>query len=371
VALDPRAYWVAFHRIPYIGAARVRALLEAFGDLERAWNASDGELASVGFGPSTLHSLVTGRRNVDPAREWRRASEAGVRVITWLDRNYPTRLRRLAIAPPVLFVRGEIGPADETAVALVGTRQPSPYGVGVAAEFAGELARSGVTIVSGLARGIDSVGHRGALDAGGRTIAVLGSGLDKVYPREHRDLADRIAGQGAVLSDYALGTGPDPRNFPPRNRLISGLSLAVIVVEAGEESGALLTAEFAAEQGTEVFAIPGPIHARASRGTNRLLARGARPALAPQDILEALAMAAPGRTTGSPQAEVTEPSDIRILEVLEEGPLHVDELQHRCGRSSSEIAAALALLEIQGVVQQVGGMQYARVRETGRAYSVE
>ena len=208
-------------------------------------------------------------------------------MLTWEEDAYPRRLKEIDQPPPVLYLRGDLLPADEWAVAIVGTRRITAYGRQVTEEVATTLARSGVTVVSGLARGVDSVAHKAALDAGGRTIAVLGSGVDVIYPSEHRSLAERMIASGAILSDYPVGTAPDGVNFPPRNRIISGLSLAVIVVEAGQKSGALITAEFAAEQGRDVFAVPGNINAPQSAGCNALIQQGARPLLQARDVLEA------------------------------------------------------------------------------------
>jgi DNA processing protein len=233
---------------------------------------------------------------------------------------------------------------------------------------AGCLARNGVTVVSGLARGVDSVAHQAALTAAGRTLAVLGSGVDKVYPPEHRMLAGSIQGRGALLSDYAPGTLPDAGNFPPRNRIISGLSMAVVVVEAGQESGALITAKFAAEQGREVFAVPGNILAPQSQGTNRLIQQGARPLLDPREVLEALDLT---RVTEHRAARAVLPGDAteaQLLQALGAEPRHVDELCVHTGMPIENITAALALMELKGMVRQVGGMNYVAVREAREAY---
>ena len=211
-----------------------------------------------------------------------------IKILTWEDADYPDKLMNIDQPPPVIYIRGSIKPEDRWAVAIVGTRRVTSYGRQVTEQVSTYLARNGLTVVSGLARGVDGVAHQTTLANNGRTIAVLGSGIDQIYPPEHRQLAEKIIENGAVISDYHPGTPPDAGNFPPRNRIISGLSLATVVVEAGETSGALITATFAAEQGREVFAVPGPIYAPQSKGTNRLIREGAQPLLDPVDIMESL-----------------------------------------------------------------------------------
>ena len=245
---DKRRFWIGFNRVLGIGPARIRKLLDAFGDLELAWNASREELYSAGLGPKTTQALLDTRAQLDLDRELARIDRFGFQILTWEDDAYPTRLLEIHAPPPMLYVWGEVREEDRWAVGVVGTRRATPYGKAIARDIAATLAVNGVTVVSGLARGIDSIAHQAALDAGGRTIAVLGSGLDQLYPPEHRRLAESIAAQGAVISDYPLGTRPEPKNFPPRNRIISGLSLVLVVVEAGGGSGALITADFAIEQ---------------------------------------------------------------------------------------------------------------------------
>ncbi|MBL8998951.1 MAG: DNA-protecting protein DprA, partial [Gemmatimonadetes bacterium] len=260
-----------------IGPTRLRRLLAYFGgDVERAWRAPTAGLAAAGLEPRLIDRLVAARAELDLSAVLRQVADCGARLVTWDDPDYPPALLKIDWPPPVLFVRGDLSADDERAVAIVGTRRPSLYGRDVAARFARELAGRGLTVVSGLARGIDAVAHRAALEAGGRTLAVLGCGIDSIYPAEHRDLAGAITASGAVLSDYAPTVPPDAANFPPRNRIISGLSLGVIVVEAAEESGALITTRFANDQGREVFAVPGQIFTKGSRGPHRLIQQGAK-----------------------------------------------------------------------------------------------
>jgi DNA processing protein len=227
-----------------------------------------------------------------------------------------------------------------------------------------------VTVVSGLARGIDAVAHQAALNAGGRTLAVLGSGVDRVYPPEHQKLAERIASHGALISDYAPGTPPEAGNFPPRNRIISGLSRAVVVVEAGLDSGALITASFAAEQGREVFAVPGNINAPQSQGANRLIRDGAHPLLSPQDVLETLNLTMAAEQREARVALPVDASEARLLQVLGQQPIHVDEIRSQTGMPIEKVTSTLALMELKGMVRQVGGMNYVAVREASEEYQV-
>jgi DNA processing protein len=263
----------------------------------------------------------------------------------------------------VLYLKGALLPEDDWAVAVVGTRHVTAYGRQVAEEIASFLAVNGVTVVSGLARGVDSIAHSTALHSGGRTIAVLGSGVDRIYPPEHRKLVDEIAVQGALVSDYPPGTEPAGVNFPPRNRIISGLSLAVVVVEAGDKSGALITASFAAEQGRDVLAVPGNIHAPQSKGANRLIQQGAHPILDPQDILEVLNLTMVAEHRAARVSLPSDPVEARLISLLGAEPLHVDELGLKADLPIASVTAALAMMELKGMVRQVGGMQYVALRE--------
>jgi len=369
--VDPLAYWIAFNCVRGIGPARLRALLDAFGTIEAAWHAPADALQEVGLDRRSLASLVQARGELDLTAELARVEAAGVDVLTWEDPRYPHRLHAIYDPPPVLYVRGKLGPEDDWAVALVGTRRASAYGREVARTLAADLARAGVTIVSGLARGIDGQAHRAALDAGGRTIAVLGSGIDIIYPWENRKLADEIVEHGALVSEYALGTPPDASNFPPRNRIISGLSRGVIVVEAGERSGALITADFAADQGRDVFAVPGSIFQRSSQGTNRLIRDGAEPVLCANDVLEALNLTTVSEHVEAQMLLPTDATEALLLEQLSEEPVHVDEVGRAAGLPIAAVSSTLALMELKGLVRQVGGMQYIRAREAGPVYVVE
>jgi DNA processing protein len=264
--MEQQAYWVGFNLVRGIGAVRMKNLLDYYGNLEIAWNAPAGGLIAAGLPARVVENFIQVRSSVDLEKVMEKIFSQGVKVYTWEDEIYPKRLKEIAQPPPVLFVKGSINVEDDWAVSVVGTRRVTAYGRQIATEIARFLAENGVTVVSGLARGVDAIAHQTAIQAGGRTIAVLGSGVDVIYPPEHRKLAEEISSQGAVISDYAMGTQPESTNFPPRNRIIAGLSLATIVVEAGEKSGALITAKFAADQGREVFAVPGSILTPQSEG---------------------------------------------------------------------------------------------------------
>ena len=352
-----------------IGPARLRRLLDYFGDVAAAWEAPAGELQATGLDRRSLENLLAVRRQVDLDQLVQRVVALGVQALTWATPAYPGNLLNIAAPPPVLFAKGSLAEADQWAVALVGTRRATAYGREMARELAAGLAASGVTVVSGLARGIDAAAHRAALDAGGRTIAVMGCGIDRVYPPEHRDLAHAIvAGQGAIVTDFPLGTEPSSANFPARNRLISGLSLGVLVIEAGERSGALITARFALEQDREVFAVPGNVNSPVSVGTNRLIQQGAKLVMGVEDILEELNLRMASEQAAAQVVLPDSAEEAALLSQLSTQPLHVDDLGRLTGMPSYLISSTLTLMELKGMVQQVGGMNYVRLREPDVVY---
>jgi DNA processing protein len=364
-------YWLGFSKVSGIGAARLRALLDHFGELELAWKAPIHELQQAGLDRRSILNLVEVRGGLDLEAEVQRLARQGVTITTWEDADYPPNLRQVYNPPPVLYVRGSIDTRDEWAVAIVGTRRASVYGKEAAQMLSTGLAQAGVTVVSGLARGIDTVAHRSCLDAGGRTLAVLGCGVDVVYPQENARLAAEIAERGALVSEYPLGTRPDARNFPPRNRIVSGLALGTLVVEGDVGSGALITADFAAEQGREVLAVPGSIFARNCRGTNRLIQQGAKMVCTVGDVLEELNL-----TMVSEQAQVRavlpeNETEALLLKHLSAEPLHIDVLGRAANLPIAQVSSTLALMELKGLVRQVGGMSYVLAREGRVEYVVE
>jgi DNA processing protein len=364
-------HWVGFNIVRGIGPVRLRALLDHFGDLEQAWHASPDELRSTGLDRRSLENLLAARAKLDLDRELERIAEVGAHVLTWDSPEYPRLLREIPAPPYVLYVKGSITVEDAWAVAVVGTRRASAYGREVTRRLVSPLARSGITVVSGLARGIDAEAHWTALKSGGRTIAVLGCGIDRVYPPEHRKLAQEIVAHGALVSDYPLGTEPEGRNFPPRNRIISGLSLGVLVVEAGMRSGARITADFAAEQGRDVFAVPGSILVRGCVGTNRLIQDGAGVVLSAEDILEELNLMMVVEQAEARQVLPADETEAALLDHLSAEPTHVDELQQQMGLPIAQVTSTLALMELKGMVRQVGGMKYIVAHESGVTYVVE
>ncbi|MCS6843875.1 MAG: DNA-processing protein DprA [Caldilineales bacterium] len=369
--MDSTAYWVGFNKVIGIGPARLRALLDYFGDIEAAWHGDPADLEDAGLDRRSLANLLAARSSLNLAQEMERLEQAGVQVVTWQSEDYPANLRNIHDAPPLLYVKGTLLPEDDWAVAVVGTRRASVYGKEATRLLSAELARNGVTVVSGLAVGIDSVAHQAALEAGGRTIAVLGSGLDVIYPEQNRRLAEAIVQRGALITEYPLGTQPERSNFPPRNRIISGLSLGVVVVEAGARSGALITADFALEQGREVFAVPGSIFQKSCEGTNRLIQDGAKPVLSAADVLEELNLAQVAQQAEVRAAVPTTPTEKALLDLLSEEPVHVDELGRAADLPAATVASTLALLELKGLARQVGGMSYVLAREGRLEYRVE
>lgn len=358
--METKAFWLAFNQVSGIGPARLSALLEQCGHIEGAWRASVQEMQSAGLDRRTIEALLEARSQIDLASLWAEAQKAGVSILTWDDATYPEILRQTPAAPPVLFVRGSLTRQDEGGVAIVGTRRASAYGREVAHTFATALARNGITVVSGLALGVDSVAHQAALDAGGRTIAVLGSGVDQIYPQRNLQLAQRMIEHGALVSDYRLGARPEAGNFPARNRIISGLSKGVIVVEAGERSGALITARFAAEQGRDVFAVPGSIFHPGSAGCNRLIQDGATPALNVDDILAQLNLTRHVQQTEVRSAVPTTADEQEILTQLSAEPCHIDSLVRQLSLPAQQVTGLLTMMELKGLVRQVDGNRYVR-----------
>jgi DNA processing protein len=362
-------YWLAFNRIPGVGTARFRQLEKHFGLLENAWHADATELDKAGLDRRAVTNVIKLRLDISPDNEMERVEQAGIAAYNWHDTQYPPRLKEIYDPPPVLYVRGSLMPEDERSLAVVGTRKATVYGREATAALAGDLARNKVTIVSGLARGIDSVAHRAALDAEGRTIAVLASGLDIIYPREHKSLADEIAQKGALVSEYPLGVRPDATNFPRRNRIMSGMTLGTLVVEAGETSGALWTVNHALEQNREVFCVPGSVFSPASFGTNRLIQQGAKLVMSYNDVLQELNLSATAHQIQLPiSVQPADEGEARLLARLSQEPVHIDDLARETGLPSAEVSSTLVMMELKGLVKQVGGMNYIRVREALSAY---
>jgi DNA processing protein len=357
---------LTLHLLPGLGPRLTAALLERFGSAGGVLRASVAELQQVShIGANLAHDLVQSMRTVDVAAELERMARHNVQLLALGGSDYPACLAEIPGPPHLLYVRGKIEARDATAVALVGSRQCTSYGRRVAERLAGDLARAGYTVVSGLARGIDGCAHRGALQAGGRTLAVLAGGLSRIYPPEHKGLAAEVEASGALLSEAAMDMDPLAGMFPARNRIISGLSRGVIIVEANEKSGALITAHHAAEQGRTVFAVPGPIDSAASAGTNELLRQGAILVRSAEDVREELEGVS--AVTGRPAATapvVTPPGldegQRRVWEFLAGQPRHLDEMAQQLGLGVPQLSTMLLTLEMKRVVRRLPGNRYER-----------
>lgn len=376
---DEVAASVALGLLPGVGPRTVRRWIDAAGSAAAAWRG----LPALAAGHRDLAAVLTARAAIDGAAVVARARAQGLAVLVWTDPCYPALLRAIADPPPALFVRGTLD--EGPAVAVVGARAATAYGLAAAERLGFDLAAAGVTVVSGLARGIDGAAHRGALAAGGRTVAVLGSGPDVIYPREHRRLAADVAARGALVSEFAPATPPRPEQFPRRNRIISGLALGVVVVEGAEDSGALVTVDYALDQGREVFAVPGSIFSVMSRAPHALLRQGARVVETAADVLEELgvtvvpalspAPAVPEGPGGAPEAPAGAPAsgehglprlrsadEGRLLAALAAGPLAFDDLVEALGLPASRVGALAGWLEVAGLIRVLPGQMLMRVQ---------
>ncbi len=361
---EPRLACLGFSLVSGIGPRRLERLQQHFGHLGDAWLASDAQLKQAGLDRILRERMLALRSKLDPERELERVHQSGASLLTLLDEDYPEPLRNLPDPPLTLYVRGSLLPADRNALGMVGTRKAGAYGRDVADRLARDLARQNITVISGLAHGIDAAAHRGALGAGGRTIAVLGNGIDVVYPAGHRGLAGDISRQGALVSEYPLGTLPEGRNFPRRNRIISGLSLGILVVQAPLSSGAIITANIAAEQGRDVFAVPGNIHDPASAGCHRLIQDGAKLVTGVGDIMDELNLAWTRVETASVAKQVVPANETEagLLALLGVEPAHVDDLARECRLPVASVSSTLTILELRGLARKVGPMQYCRTQ---------
>ncbi|MEW6584344.1 MAG: DNA-processing protein DprA [Nitrospirota bacterium] len=353
-------YWIALSQLPDVGPVRAKRLLSEFGTPERIFSERPERLPV---------SDVVGKKIVKSIREFSAwdmiekqmalMDEKAIKAVTYFDQSYPELLRTVDDAPVILYRMGDFDAQDKFAISIVGSRKPTPYGSSVAERISGELASMGFTIVSGMARGIDSIAHGGALKVRGRTIAVLGSGIDVPYPPENRPLMEKIANSGCVLSEFPPGTSPDRENFPKRNRLISGISLGVLVVEATSDSGSLITAGCALEQGRDVFSVPGCITSPNSQGTNDLIRKGAVLTRKAEDIVEELAPVLKGfiKQKGTVKVEITE-EEKRLCDLLSAEPKQVDAVSRESGLPAAQVLGILLGLELKGAVKQITGKRF-------------
>lgn len=362
LSAELRAF-LTLHLVPGLGPRLTAALLKHFGSAGAVLRAEASQLRQVPhIGAKISEELCQGFRRADVEAEIKRMAEHQVGLLALGTPEYPSPLAEVPDPPHLLYIRGSWQARDVKAIGIVGSRHCTAYGRRVAERTAADLARAGFTVVSGLARGIDGAAHRGALQAGGRTIAVLAGGLSKIYPPEHAELAEEVQASGALVTEATMAQQPLPDMFPARNRLISGLSRAVVVVEAAERSGALITARHAGEQGREVFAVPGPVDSAASAGTLQLIRQGARLVRGADDILEDLeGIAVPEITAAvaEPPQELDE-KQRRIWDFLADGPRHIDDLTHQLGLGVPEASRLLMTLEMKKVVRRLPGNQYER-----------
>jgi DNA processing protein len=362
--------WIGLSSIPGVGRATFRKLAGRFGSPAGVLSAPESELSGTGGAPPRISRAIAAfpwRESAE--RELARADAAGVAIITEADPAYPAALRRAADAPLFLYVSGTLLPQDHAAVAVVGTRTPTHYGLTVTHRMAYELAAAGLTVVSGMARGIDTQAHKGALDAGGRTIAVLGCGIDVVYPPENRNLRERIAASGAVVTENPFGTRPESGYFPARNRIISGLAAGTVIVEASTDSGSLITADYALKQGRKLFAVPGNVGSPVSRGTNSLIRQGAVLVESAADVLRGLDSAPPPAATPDPAGASRRPlpkmtgDEAAVLKAITAEPKHIDALLAECGITAGRLGGILTALELYGAVKQLPGKLFVREEE--------
>ncbi|MDQ7026609.1 MAG: DNA-processing protein DprA [Anaerolineae bacterium] len=357
-------YWLGFSLVQHIGSVRMLHLYKHFKSLAKAWHATENDLRDAGLAAQPLTALLQSRSHLDLDAEMQKVESVGAQLLTLADDAYPMNLRVIPDVPPVLYLKGDLFPTDKLALAIVGTRRATRYGRDAAHRMSHWLAKNDVTIVSGLAQGIDAAAHQGALDANGRTIAVLGCGIDRVYPNEHKQLAQNIIQSGALVSEFPIGMPPTGQNFPRRNRIISGLALGVMIAEAPERSGALITAEMALEQGRDVFAIPANIFNPMGTGGNKLIQEGAKLVMRARDILDELSIQYTVHESREKAQTIVPESDIEavLLDLLESDPIHVDDIIRETGLATQDVTATLVILELKGLAQSVGHMQYCRAR---------
>lgn len=360
--MTERQYLVLLSSYLSFGPVRIKLLLSYFKSAEAAWKSTTKELSRLNLREEMLDKFKRYRDNFDPKKYFAELRRLGIDYLTIKDENFPKNLRGISACPTVLYIKGKLKENDELAIAIVGSRKCSSYGREVAEKFSEELASLGITIVSGLARGIDTVSHASALAAGGRTIAVLGCGLDSVYPPENIGLASEIIKKGsALISEYPLGYPAIPTNFASRNRIISGLSRGVLVIEGAEKSGTLLTVGHAADQGREVFAVPGEIFSPLSFAPHYLLKNGAKLVASPNDILEEMGWGKTGQRENVRSIIPGSPEEEKILNFLENEALHLDELARISNLDIGVVSARLTVMELKGIVKNMGGGIYRKI----------
>lgn len=355
-------YFIALSQVPGVGSKRFKILLENFESAEKVWKAADKTLQQI-LDKSVYNSFSQFRSETDPQKLLKEILDKDIKVVTLSDENYPILLKQIFDPPPVLYVRGQILPQDFTALAVVGTRRITTYGKEVTSMLVRDLAQFKLTIVSGLARGVDSLAHQVALESGSRTIAVLGCGVDIVYPVQNKSLAMEIIKNGALVSEYPPGTEPLPGYFPARNRIISGMSLGVLITEADEKSGSLITAGFALEQNREVFAVPGPIYSKLSLGPTGLIKQGAKLVSRAEDIIEELNLGGQKiKSKGQEKPLGENKEETIIIDLLENENKHIDQLSRESKINTDKLNAILMTMELSGKIKNLGSGNYSLSR---------
>ena len=354
-------YLLALHSIDGLGPIRLKNILDYFKDPKLAWEAKGGELLNLGIPKPTIDLLVETRKKLDPQTYAESIKNSGISYLTSFDDNYPKLLKQIYDPPTVIYFKGQLKDEEKT-LAVVGTRKITGYGRAVTEKFVRGLVAAGLTIVSGLAKGVDSQAHLSTIKSGGRTIAVLGGGLNYIYPPENRSLAEQIVESGgAVMSEFPPDYPSLPGNFPSRNRIISGLSQGVLVVEAAEDSGSLITARLALEQGREVFAVPGPITSNLSKGPIDLIKEGARVVMNAEEILDELGINQVQSSKIKVSNEDLSKDEAQILDILENEQLHIDEICRKLDLSAAKVSGTLLKMEISGLVQNLGSGMYCKL----------
>lgn len=358
-------YWLAWNRISELGAKRFFKLMEYFGTAEEAWRAKKEEIVKLlNLSPAIAERIFQERDTLEINKELELLERYKTKVLTVKDDSYPERLKEISFPPPLLYYRGSIIPEDRFSISIVGSRKATYYGKMVAENLSKDLSSFGLTIVSGMARGIDTAAHRGALSANGRTLAILGCGIEQIYPPENRKLAEEIESSGAILTEFPFFTKPERQNFPRRNRIISGLSLGVVVVEADEKSGALITADFALEQGREVFAVPGNITSSLSKGTHNLIKQGAKLVNNYADILEELPLQI-NQKIKEEKSKINKSSlteeEKTVLQVISQEPVHIDQIITSSHFSASKVSEILLQLELKDLIKEIAGKKFVRL----------
>lgn len=359
ISLEEKKYWVAFSCIENLGPKKFKRLYSHFPSMQTAWRASYGELKEVGLYQKDIEKIINQRNNINPDQEWTELEKQNINVVTVKDSQYPKLLNEIYSPPALLYVKGKLPENPAFSVAVVGTRKTTAYGRQITPQIVKELAQTGIIIVSGLALGIDALAHQSCLEAKGTTIAVLGCGPDEIYPSTNRGLGQQILEKnGAIISEYPLGTRPLKQHFPARNRIISGLTRGVLVIEGDKDSGSLITARCALEQNREVFAVPGNVYSKTSIGPNNLIKMGAKAVTGALDIIDALDLQLAQQFIQNKKVIADTKEEEILLQFLSSEPIHIDEIIQKSKLNTSIINSTLTMMEMKGKVKNIGSNYY-------------